>query len=454
MRSGRLRMMRTPGAVGIRARAARSCLMLAAGCAACGPAVAVDYDEPPISYSSCTPTDAISRLSGNLDAGAVQLRFDPHFGYLPALLEALAVPLSSQVLVFSKTSLQKDFISPATPRALYFNDEVYVGTAVGGAVLELAATDPRQGTMFYILDQRERAHPRPLRQTQECLQCHDSTAFTGGVPGLIMRSVYPDERGQAILTLGTGITTPASPWEGRWGGWYVTGTYGRMRHLGNQVYTEQTDLAAIDRTPGANLTALTRFLDPELYLRPTSDVVALLALSHQIQVHNLITRSGFEARIALRDEQVMNEALGRPVGQRSDSTTRRLRSAADALVKGLLFAGTVPFADPVAGTSGFAEEISRRGPRDHRGVSLHALDLRQRFARLPCSYLIQSDAFAALPADLKSVIYGQIGDIVTGHGWNERFSRITADACHDLALVLTDTLSDLPSAWPNAPGRP
>ncbi len=445
-------MKRTHGPDAAVAPAAHAVLAFAALALAIGPLAAVDYDEPPISYSSCTPADAINRLIGDLDAGKVRLRFDARFGYLPSLLEALAVPASSQVLVFSKTSLQKDCISPATPRALYFNDEVYVGTVVGGAVMELAATDPRQGTMFYVLDQRERAHPRPLRQTQECLQCHDSTAFTGGVPGLIMRSVFPDDRGQAILTLGTGITTPASPWDGRWGGWYVTGTYGRMRHLGNQVYTEQTDLAAINRAPGANLTTLDRFINPDLYLRPTSDVVALMALSHQIQVHNLITRSGFEARIALRDEQVMNEALDRPSGHRSDSTTRRLRYAADALVKSVLFAEDVPFADPVAGTSGFAEEFSQRGPRNRRGVSLHALDLRQRFARLPCSYLIQSDAFAALPPELKTVVYGQIRDVVTGHGWNERFARISQDDCTGILTVLQDTLSDLPPFGTTARG--
>lgn len=408
---------------------------------------AFDYDQPPIEYSASVPEDAVSHLVRDLDAGRVRLDYDRRFGYLPAVLQALAVPASSQVLVFSKTSLQRDRISPANPRALYFNDEVYVGAVPGGEVLELAATDPRQGTMFYVLDQRERPRPRPLRQTQECLQCHDSSAFTGGVPGLIMRSVYPDERGQAILTLGSAITTPSSPWSGRWGGWYVTGSHGRMRHLGNLLFSERTDLDAIDREPGANLGSLDRFIDASKYLRPGSDIVALMALGHQVQVHNLLTRSGYEARLALRDEQVMNQALGRPAGYRSESTARRLGSAADALLDGLLFADEAQLADPVAGNPDFTAEFSRRGPFDRNGATLHALDLQRRFARLPCSYLIQSAAFAALPPALKAVVYERLQSALVGHGMNEGHRRIDAAACAEIAGILGETLADLPATW-------
>ena len=77
---------------------------------------------------------------------------DDH-GYLPALSKELNVPQSSQVLVFSKTSFQRERITPKTPRALYFNDDVYVGFCLRGDVLEVSAVDPKLGTAFYTLDQ-------------------------------------------------------------------------------------------------------------------------------------------------------------------------------------------------------------------------------------------------------------------------------------------------------------
>ena len=182
------------------------------------PLAAVEYDLEPILYSSSTPTDRMTRVAGELQRGTRTLAYDQRFGYLPALLAAVEVPRASQVLVFSKTSLQKDHISPHAPRALYFNDEVYIGSVQGGAVLEISATDARLGQVFYTLSQEQQERPRLVRQTHECLQCHDSQGLTGGVPGLIMRSVFPDANGQPILTAGTFVSDHTSPWTQRWGG--------------------------------------------------------------------------------------------------------------------------------------------------------------------------------------------------------------------------------------------
>ncbi|HEX3132809.1 MAG TPA: hypothetical protein VHX44_04410 [Planctomycetota bacterium] len=130
---------------------------------------AEDYDEDPIRYSATAADDAVARLFRRLDAGEVTLRWDESHGWLPSLLEHLHVPISSQVLVFSKTSLQRERIAPERPRALYFNDEVYIGTVQHGEVLEIAATDPHQGTIFYALPVKRAATPVAQRQTHECL---------------------------------------------------------------------------------------------------------------------------------------------------------------------------------------------------------------------------------------------------------------------------------------------
>ena len=141
-------------------------------------------DEAPILYSKTPADDPVARLQKEIADGAVKLEYDSNFGYLPSVLQALKVPVSSQVLVFSKTSFQAPKISPRLPRALYFNNDVYVGYVRGGDVLEFASTDPKQGTMFYTLDQEKAAKPQFTRQEQ-CVHCHASGA-TLGVPGLVV----------------------------------------------------------------------------------------------------------------------------------------------------------------------------------------------------------------------------------------------------------------------------
>ena len=290
-----------------------------------------EYDQPPISYSATAPRDPAARLAQLLDSGKLQFKHDAGTGYLRALLEHLRIPRSSQSLVFSKTSLQRQLISPQTPRALYFNDDVYVGYVPGGEVLEIAAMDPTQGTQFYTLDQRKDAAPKLLRQTHNCLQCHDSSSLTGGVPGLVVRSVYPDSSGQPLFAAGTHKTTDASPWKERWGGWYVTGTHGpKMLHMGNLTFKDGATQTA-DLSQGANLTDLTKKFDPAAYLSPHSDLVALLVLEHQAEAHNLLTRASYSARLAIRAEEEINQALGRPAGAISPDNAR-IRSSGEALL--------------------------------------------------------------------------------------------------------------------------
>ena len=87
---------------------------------------------------------------------------------MESVLKALDVPTESQVLVFSKTSFQASRIVPRLPRALYFNDHVSVGFVRGGDVLEIASVDPKQGVIFYTLDQQPAEKPQFLLQTDNC----------------------------------------------------------------------------------------------------------------------------------------------------------------------------------------------------------------------------------------------------------------------------------------------
>lgn len=395
-------------------------------------------DHEAIGYSRIIPDDSVTRLIRRLGSGESKLRYDSTFGYLPSVLRELHVPESSQVLVFSKTSFQAPRISPRMPRAIYFNDEVTVGFVRSGDVVELTAVDPVGGVMFYTIDQDPAARPKPQRQEQ-CLQCHASGS-TLGVPGLVVRSVYPDRNGMPIFQAGSFISDHRSSIEQRWGGWYVSGKGAGSKHLGNAVFTPGQG-HHVSGEGRADLTDLKEFFDTGAYLQPTSDIVALLILEHQTRMTNLITRVGWESRLALHDRDVMNKALGEPLGTPSESTDRRINNAAEELVRYMLLTDEAALPSPVTDVSGFAEEYSRRAgtPKDKRGRSLRELDLKTRLFRYPCSPLIYSDAFRGLPAVARNRILARIREIVTGQDTTPAFARLTTADRTAMREILTDT---------------
>ena len=255
-----------------------------------------------IAYSKTAPTDAVARLQASIERGETVLEFDEAHGYLPALLRALDVPVSSQSLVFSRTSLQVDRIAPWSPRALYFNDHIYVGWVQNGPIMEIASVDPKLGAVFYSVTQTASDKPVITRETRTCLQCHDSASSTGGVPGFIMRSTIADRHGYPVHSeLGT--TTDQTKLADRWGGWYVTGSV-PAPHLGNamtaalsvEMGNVQSYLAKNKLGTSGTVSDLAGRFDTDPYLAKSSDAVALLVLAHQTYVHNLITAAGYQAR--------------------------------------------------------------------------------------------------------------------------------------------------------------
>lgn len=413
-----------------------------------------DFEREPINYNEATPENAISRLQQQLEEGERELQYSPRDGYLPSLLELLEVPVDSQGLVFSKTSLQVRRITPRNPRAIYFSDDIYVGHVPGGDLLEISVADPHLGAVFYTLNQRETSKPRLQRQTHQCTQCHVGS-MTKNVPGHMVRSVYPAADGRPELKHGSFITTPASPLKERWGGWYVTGTHGRDHHLGNTTIRSSESPNSIDRGRGANVTELSSYLDTARYLSPHSDLVALMVLEHQTEMHNLLTAAHFQAIHTQTDALAMNKALEREDDFESDSTLRRLNNAAEMVVEGLLFAGEYRLKAPVAGTSDFAETFASRGPHDDQGRSLRQFDLQTRMFKYPCSYLIYSEAFQALPVAVKSRVYARLGEILTSKvpenstSDDEKFAHLSPADRGAIREILQGTLDDLPQGWPN-----
>lgn len=403
------------------------------------------YDRPPIDYLKAPVNDPVARLQARMDRGEVSLEYDPKMGYLPSVLEELGIPPESQMLVFSKTSFQHTRISPRTPRAIYFGDDAYLGWIRGGDVLEISAVDPKQGAVFYLLDVEEAEKPTFERQTHSCLACHNS-GRTQGVPGHLVRSVYSDPGGQPVYNAGSFVTDHTSPLKERWGGWYVTGTHGDQRHMGNVFVRNPAHPERLDTDAGANVTDLSDRFDTDGYLSGHSDIVALMVLEHQTQMHNYLTAANYTARLARAYDEGINKALDRPLDEQSDTTRRRLDSAADDVVQSMLFCGEKPLTDPIAGTSGFAEEFADRGPRDPEGRSLRDFDLKTRLFRYPCSYLIYSEAFDALPAPVKDRIYQRLLAVLNGEDTRPEFAHLTPELRAEILAILRATKPGFPAS--------
>ena len=399
-----------------------------------------DTEYPVIGYSTNPPTDPVSRLQQKLDDGELGLQFDAGTGYLNSLLQQLEISVASQMLVFSKTSLQTGLISSRTPRAIYFNDEVYVAWVQNSPVIEIASHDPRLGPVFYTLIQEQRERPRFEREMSLCLRCHDSYSLTGGgVPRFILGSGFADEEGDLVSHEGWHLTSDQTLLSKRWGGWYVTGTHGDQVHMGNLIPKDGADAARMDLSAGANLIDLGELIDTTPYLGKHSDIAALMVIEHQVHVQNLITRVNYETRTALLEETVQNRELVQPPDHPSAAAVKRIESVAEPLVMAMLFVGEAPLSGPIAGTSGFYSEFVSQGPRDGQGRSLRQLDLTRRLFRYPLSYLIYSQAFDSLPELAKSYIYRRLLEVLGGEDRSEEFAHLSVEDRLAVLEILKDT---------------
>ena len=385
----------------------------------------IPLDDPAIRYDQ-DPSDPVAQLEKRIEAGEVKLDYTSNGqGYLPSVLRNLGINADSQVLVFSKTSIQQAHISPRTPRAIYFNDEVSVGFVQNGDVLELTALDPKLGIILYTLDTPKADKPQFSRR-DDCLKCHQGPV-TLGVPGLLVSSVHPrtggrESHGSAFMT------DDRTPIDERWGGWYVTGSTGDQKHYGNNPnLVDPLEPGGPAGPDSLNVTKLDGFFDVSRYPAPTSDLVALMTLEHQTRMTNLLTRVGWDARINAKDPKLNGEI--------------------EELLSYMLFTDEAPLKAPVAGVSSFAKTFAERGPRDKQGRSLRDFDLKTRLFRYPLSYMIYSAAFDGMPEAARSRVYQRLYDILTGKDTSKTFNSLSDADRHALLEIVRDTKPGLPAYW-------
>jgi hypothetical protein len=396
-------------------------------------------EDPAIKYSTAPLDNVVDDVNKKLQEGSIQLTFEGRGGFLRSALDALEIPLDSQLLVFSRDSLQGKLINEQNPRAIYFNDRVALGWVRDGDFIEVAAHDRSAGVVFYTLEQRggptNRA-PQFMRAFR-CLGCH-SSGDTLGVPGLVMFSTtQPDP------SLGPGLprrVDHSEPLIRRFGGWFVTGSAGSAQHMGN-------DVAPLKGRPLRPLASAEGLFDVDGYPVLSSDIVGHLVFAHQAGMTNLLTRASYEARAV--DPFLHAPFTSSP--ERDASIASMMAGIAGEVVDYLLFIDETKLTGQVRGASGFAERFSAIGPRDRKGRSLRELDLNRRLMKYPCSYLIYSPAFDALPRGIKDPIYRRLWEVLSGQERGERYrSALSLADRRSILEILRDTKKDLPKYFQNA----
>ena len=411
----------------------------------------VPYSDAPINYRSEDLSDPVAILQQELNQGKQKLKYEPKFGYLKSVLKLLKVPVDSQTLVFSKTSFQYKKISPEHPRALYFNDDVYVGKVHDGKAIEIVSFDPMQGAIFYLLDEHKVDKPVFQRAELDCTQCHIA-AGTRNVPGVLLRSIYPTTTGTQAPASQSYITDQESPIKDRWGGWYVTGKISGLPHMANAVVEDRQTAGQPDQGASIKLVSLSNAFDSSAYLTSQSDVVAHLVLAHQTQMHNLITLTNYKTRMALYAEAARNKSDGSAAGAPlSEAARKQFERPAEQLLRYLLFVNEAPLSVPggegVEGSSSYRKEFEARGVRDAEGRSLRDFDLKTRIFRYPCSYLIYSASFDALPEPAKGYVYHRLLEVLSGEDKSGDFSRLSAEDRRAVLEILLATKPGLPAEW-------
>ena len=398
----------------------------------------LEFEYPPIDYHQQPAANRITQLQEKILTGAVQLDFHRRRGYLDAFLEQLDISETTQALVFSKSSVQLRRISPARPRAMYFDENIYVAWVQGGDVLEIIVSDVQLGSVFYTLAQREVPLPRFQRDRGQCLQCH-ANRRTKRVPGPVVRSLFTGPDGQPIFNFGNFVSDHTSPLHERWGGYYVTGIHGTELHMGNMLADRRQPYESLDYESGANVSDLSWLVNTRPYLTRHSDLVALMVLEHQTQMQNLITQARYEEIRGKHYDTAFRSDRPLP----SDYTRRRVTRAAEQLLAYMLFVNEYPLRSRVSGTSGFSEQFSAKGPHDQQRRSLYQLDLKRRLFKYPLSYMVYTEAFRQLPPMTGSHLARRLGEVLSANSSEDEFAHLDLATRRAILEILQQTAPEL-----------
>lgn len=403
-----------------------------------------DYELEPHGYFSKDAKDPTTLLLKRIQRGEVVITEANGKPLVERFLKELKLDKDTQVLVFSKTSLQRRAVSYNNPRALYFNESVYLGWMPNGRI-EIASFDPELGPLFYFQRQLDDKTSPLFARTRSCLGCHAGDA-TNFLPGSLGRSVYPDQTGRPIKSLDDYRRSGHHiPLHDRYGGWFVSGNHGTMRHMGNAIATRENGKVSIDREKFVNLEKLDRFFRTESYPAPGSNIAALLVFDHQVTMHHRLVEAAYRARQSLFDSKldpgemdVSKLAKGRSMEE--------FMEGRDKVIDYMLFREEIAI-PRVSCDPGFRRAFTANRLPDQKKRSLKDLRLDGRIFENRCSYMIYSPTFEHLPPMLKGAIYRRIHEILTAKKPVEGFEHFEQDEKQRILEILHATKDDLPAGW-------
>ena len=403
-----------------------------------------DYELEPHGYFSKDAKDPVTLLMKRVQRGEVLIKEPNGKPLVERLLRELGLNKDTQVLVFSRTSLQRREVSYSNPRALYFNESVYLGWMPNGRI-EIASFDPELGPIFYFQRELDDASSPLLARSRSCLGCHAGDA-TNFLPGSLGRSVYPDKSGRSLRSIDDYRRSGHHiPLHDRYGGWFVSGNHGAMRHMGNAIASREGGKITIDREQFANLEKLDRFFSTEAYPAPGSDIAALLVFDHQVTMHHRLVEAAYRARQSLFDSKLDPKETDVSKLSKGRSTDEFLEGR-DKVVDYLLFRDETPI-PKVSCDPAFRRAFSANRIADSRKRSLKDLRLDGRIFENRCSYMIYSPTFDQFPPMLKGAIYARIHEILTSPKPVEGFDYLGKEEKRRILEILDETKEDLPPGW-------
>jgi hypothetical protein len=389
-----------------------------------------NFDEPPHNYHTTPLKDRFTKLKADLESRRIPLDHSSEKAFVLSLLKALDIPASSQMLVFSTTSLQLRFITPRNPRAIFFNDGLYVGY-IPGAKIEILSMDPELGAIFYMFDIPRDSRPIAVERSERCVNCH-TKEDTGFVPGIVIKSVIPGPTGGSLKTFRREQTGHGIPFSERFGGWYVTGDRGLAGEWANIIgrYSGD-DISKTVVKPGEQF-------EFSKYPVATSDVLPQLVHEHQAGAANRILQASYRARTAFHLDK----------GKLTPAHFAELDEQARIVVRYLLFADEVPLPpDGIEGDTAFKADFQKAARVGSGGASLREFDLRTRLFKNRCSYMIYSPEFQGLPARMKQQIYIRLREALSVEKPAQEYAYLPAAEKMAIRTILKGTLTDLPAGW-------
>jgi len=385
-------------------------------------------NNPIHQYWTLPANDRFTRLHHQIESGQVTLPTENDRAFLSDLLRRLQVPESSQLLVSSTTSLQKRLINPRNPRAIYFNEDTYVGYVPRGQI-EVASLDPELGTILYSFDRIRTGQVPHVKRDAGCMNCH-SPRYLDDIPALVIESVVPGMTGGGEKAFRRQQSGHGVRLEDRFGGWIVTGAPDSWQHWGN-IVMEYDASGRHERHvhPG-------ELFDFNHYLAPTSDILPHLLHEHQVGFVNRALHASYAFREWRTTGMADNGKLP------AEETECVLEALATPLVDYLLFADEVPL--PSGGILGdplFKAAFLTNKRLSQDGHSLKDLNLEHRLFQNRCSYMIYSVAFTGLPTALKERVYLQLQRALADDP-PTRFSYLPQDERRRIRRILSETISE------------